>query len=154
MTKRHELTDDQWELIRDLVDTEWKGDGRPPKPRRPIVNGIFFVLKTGIQWRDLPDRFGKWKTVYHYFRAWSIDGTFDAMLRRLVGALARIEELDDDLWCVDGTIVRAARCAAGAKKGGPMPTMQANRRWAAPAGDLARRSTSCATATATASPRS
>lgn len=52
MTKRHELTDDQWESIRDLFDTHWKGDGRPPKSRRPIVNGIFFVLKTGIQWRE------------------------------------------------------------------------------------------------------
>lgn len=128
------MTDDQWELIRDLVDTEWKGFGRPPKPRRTIVNGIFFVLKTGIQWRDLPDRYGKWKTVYHHFRLWSGDGTFDALLRRLVGALTDIEELDEDLWCVDGTVVRAARCAAGAKKKGARQKMLANKRWAAPAG--------------------
>jgi len=146
MVRRHELTDDQWELICDLVDTEWKGNGRPPKSRRGIVNGIFFVLKTGVPWRDLPERFGKWKTVYHYFRLWSGDGTIDAMLRRLVGSMIEIEELDEDLWCVDGTVIRAARCAAGASKKGGRPEMLANRRWAAPAGVSAPRSTSFATA--------
>ena len=146
MVKRHELTDDQWELIRDLVDTEWKGEGRPPAQRRMIVNGIFYVLKTGVPWRDLPERYGKWKTVYHYFNAWSKDGTFDALLRRMVGSLADIEELDDDLWCVDGTIVRAVRCAAGAKKGEPKTEMLANRRWAALVGVSVRKSTSSAMA--------
>ena len=149
MVRRHELTDDQWELICDLVDTKWKGNGRPPKSRKPIVDGIFYVLKTGVPWRDLPERFGKWKTVYHYFRLWSGDGTIDSMLRRLVGSMIEIEELDQDLWCVDGTVIRAARCAAGAARKGGRSEMLANRPWAAPAGVLARRFTSFATAGAT-----
>ena len=118
MAQRHCLTDDQWELVADLVEAEPKATGRPPKDRRTILNGIFWILRTGAAWRDLPERFGKWQTVYDHFNNWSHDGTFDAILRRLQQATVDAEELDDGLWCVDGTIVRAARCAAGAEKKG------------------------------------
>ncbi len=119
MVQRHCLTDDQWELVADLVEAERKATGRPPKDRRAILNGIFWILRTGAAWRDLPQRFGKWQTVYDHFNNWSKDGTFDAILRRLQEASVDAEELDKELWCVDGTIVRAARCAAGAEKKGP-----------------------------------
>lgn len=119
MIQRHCLTDDQWALVADLVEAERKATGRPPKDRRTIVNGIFWILRTGAAWRDLPDRFGKWQTVYDHFNNWSKDGTFDAILRRLQAATLDAEEIDDGLWCIDGTIVRAARCAAGAEKKGP-----------------------------------
>ena len=69
-----------------------------------------------------------------------------SMLRRLVGSMIEIEELDEDLWCVDGTVIRAARCAAGATKKGGRPKMLANRPWAAPARVSAPKSMSCATA--------
>lgn len=118
MVQRHCLTDDQWELVADLVEAEPKPTGRPPKDRRTILNGIFWILRTGAPWRDLPERFGKWQTVYDHFSRWSKDGTFDAILRRLQSAMVDAQEIGDDLWCVDGTIVRAARCAAGAKKKG------------------------------------
>lgn len=119
MVQRHCLTDDQWELIADLVEAEPKATGRRPKDRRTIVNGIFWILRTGAAWRDLPERFGRWQTVYDHFNNWSKDGTFDTILRRLQKATVDAEEIDDGLWCVDGTIVRAARCAAGAEKKGP-----------------------------------
>lgn len=125
MIQRHCVTDDQWILIEDLVQAEPKATGRPPEDRRNILNGIFWILRTGAAWRDLPERFGKWKTVYHYFNQWSRDGTFDAILRRLQSAMVDVREIDEDLWCVDGTIVRAARCAAGAKKGDPRDQMLA-----------------------------
>jgi len=118
MVRRHCLTDDQWELVADLVEAERKETGRPPKDRRVILNGILWILRTGAAWRDLPERFGKWQTVYDHFNNWSKDGTFDAILRRLQEATVDAEELDEELWCVDGTIVRAARCAAGAEKRG------------------------------------
>lgn len=118
MVQRHCLTDDQWELIADLVEAEPKATGRRPKDRRTIVNGIFWILRTGAAWRDLPERFGRWQTVYDHFNNWSKDGTFDTILRRLQKATVDAEEIDDGLWCVDGTIVRAARCAAGAEKKG------------------------------------
>lgn len=117
MVGRHCLTDDQWELIEDLFGEE-AATGRPRCDRRGVVNGIFWILRTGAPWRDLPERFGKWGTVYDLFRTWSLDGTFEQILRRLQGAMVDVKEIEDDLWCVDGTVVRAARCAAGAKKGG------------------------------------
>lgn len=121
MVGRHCLTDDQWELIADLVMVERKPVGRPPKDRRVILNGIFWILRTGAAWRDLPERFGKWQTVYDHFNNWSKDGTFDAILHRLQQGVLDAEQIDEDLWCVDGTIIRAARCAAGAeKKGSPV----------------------------------
>lgn len=127
MVRRHCLTDDQWELVSDIFG-EAKSVGRPPKDRRLILDGIFWILRTGAAWRDLPERFGPWQSVYHYFRAWTADGTFDAILRRLQGAMVDAEELDDDLWCIDGTVVRAARCAAGAKKGDRKGQMLAMKR--------------------------
>ncbi len=57
-------------------------------------------------------------TVYECFRRWSRNGLFETILDRLRSAAAEVEAIDSDLWCVDGTNVRAARCAAGAKKGG------------------------------------
>jgi len=119
MVGRHCLTDDQWELIADLVTVKRKPVGRPPKDRRVILNGIFWILRTGAAWRDLPERFGKWQTVYDHFNNWSKDGTFDAILRRLQQGVLDAEQIDEDLWCIDGTIIRAARCAAGAEKKGP-----------------------------------
>lgn len=116
MTRRHSLTDDQWELIEDIFGGS-APTGRPRVSRRQIVDGIFWILRTGAPWRDLPERYGKWGTVYNTFRRWSLDGTIDEILRRLRGAVADVRELDDELWCVDGTVIRAARCAAGAKKG-------------------------------------
>lgn len=126
MVRRHGLTDDQWELVSDIFG-EPKPVGRPPKDRRLVLDGIFWILRTGAAWRDLPERFGPWQSIYHCFNKWTADGTFDAILRRLQGAMVDAEELDDDLWCVDGTVVRAARCAAGAKKRGPKATMLATK---------------------------
>src|SRR5690606_4433336 len=117
MLRRHSLTDDQWELIADIFG-EPAETGRPPADRRTVVDGIFWILRTGAPWRDLPERYGKWKTVYDLFRRWSHNGTIDQVLRRLRGAMADVDEIDDELWCVDGTNVRAARCAAGERKKG------------------------------------
>jgi transposase len=127
MIRRHALTDDQWELIVDIFGKPAR-TGRPPVDRRLVVDGIFWILRTGAPWRDLPERFGKWGTVYDLFRNWSLDGTLDQILRRLRGALVDVDEIDDELWCVDGTNVRAARCAAGAKKRGPKNLLLATKR--------------------------
>jgi transposase len=105
--------------VEDLVEAEQKKTGRPPKDRRTIVNGISWILRTGASWRDPPERPGKWQTVCHHFNNWTKEGTFDTILRRLHGAMVDANEIDDDLWCADGTIVRAARYAAGPVKKGP-----------------------------------
>lgn len=119
MNRRHALIDDQWELIEDIFG-EPAETGRPRADRRNVVDGSFWILRTGAPWRDLPERYGKWKTVHDLFRRWSYDGTFDEILRRLRRGMVDVREIDDELWCVDGTTGRAARCAAGAaKKGEP-----------------------------------
>jgi transposase len=74
------------------------------------------VLRTGSPWRDLPEEFGTWKTAWRMFDQWNSDGTFDTILRRLQGSFATAGAIDKRLWCIDGTTVRAARCAAGGGK--------------------------------------
>ena len=110
---RHQLTDEQWELIVDLFSAP-KRTGRPANPVRRTINGILWILNTGAQWRDLPKTFGPKSTVWGHFDAWNHDGTLQNVLNRLRGAV----EIDEELWCVDGTIVRAHKCAAGGGKKG------------------------------------
>jgi transposase len=111
---RKRLTDEQWDLIQDIFPPPAK-TGRPPVDRRDVVDGIFWILRTGSPWRDLPEEFGKWGTVWDLFDKWNADGTWDEILDRLRSAYA---DIDGELWCVDGTTVRAARCASGGGKKG------------------------------------
>lgn len=114
---RHRLTDDQWELIGDIFPPP-APTGRPRVSRRMVVEGILWILRTGAPWRDLPEEdFGKWGTVYDLFTTWNADGTLDEILDRLRAANVDVGAIDEELWCIDGTTIRAARCAAGAKKG-------------------------------------
>ena len=95
----------------------------PPRPHRPpqarsreILDGIFWILRTGAPWRDLPEEFGPWATAWDLFDTWNADGTLDAILSRLRAAGIDAGLVDGELWCVDGTVVRAARCAGGGGK--------------------------------------
>ena len=112
---RHRLTDEQWDCIADVFPPPAK-TGRPPSDRRMIVDGILWIMRTGSPWRDLPDEFGPWGTVWDLFDAWNADGTLDEILSRLRAMYVDAGEIDEELWCIDGTIVRAARCAAGGGK--------------------------------------
>ena len=83
-----DLTDVQWALIAPLV---LQPKGKPGRPRRvdtrEVVNAIFYVVRTGCQWRMLPHDFPAWQTVYYYYNKWSQDGTWDkivTLLRREV----------------------------------------------------------------------
>ena len=112
---RHGLTDPQWELIQDLFPPPAR-TGRPRRDRREILDGILWILRTGAPWRDLPAELGPWATVWDLFDAWNHDGTLDAILSRLRSAGIDAGLVDHELWCVDGTVVRAARCAGGGGK--------------------------------------
>ncbi len=114
---RHRLTDEQWDLIADVFPPP-ANTGRPPKDRRTVVDGILWILRTGAPWRDLPEEYGAWGTVWDLFDKWNSNGTLDQILHRLRTAKVDVGEIDEDLWCVDGTITRAARCAAGGGKKG------------------------------------
>ena len=117
MAKRYELPDAAWELIKDLVSPEQKM-GRPRSDDRLVLNGIFWILCSGAAWRDLPERFGPWSTVYQRFRDWRDGGTFDQLLECLHVRLNQEGLIDLDTWMIDSTVVRAARASSGAGKRG------------------------------------
>ena len=115
MKKRHEISDELWDRIKDLFPNNGSR-GQQWKDHRLMVNGIFWILKTGAPWRDLPERFGPWKTVYERFRFWTREGLWDHILNRLQVESNEAGEIDWELFCIDGSNIRAHRCAAGAKK--------------------------------------
>jgi len=131
--KRHELTDEQWALVEPHLPVSKARTGRPPSDRRTLLNGIFWILVTGAPWRDLPERFGPWQTVYHHFRNWRKNGVFARIIETLQIKLDQRGLIDWDLWCVDGSNVRAARAAAGADKkvSSGTPTSRPTTLWAA-----------------------
>lgn len=78
MLRRYELTDEEWLRIEPLLPPENTGkQGRPRKDNRIIMNGIVWLARSGAPWRDLPERYGSWKTVYSRFRKWIDDGILD-----------------------------------------------------------------------------
>ena len=114
--RRHELTDEEWALLAPLLPPAKPKTGRPSKDHRQIVNGILWRLGTGAPWRDLPERFGPWQSVYTRFRRWRLAGVWDRALaaaQRRADAAGRV---DWALHFVDGTVVRAHQHAAGAKR--------------------------------------
>lgn len=147
---RHELRDEDWERVGGLLPRA-HGAGRPWNDHRRTLNGIFWTLRTGAPWRDLPERYGSWKSVYGRFNRWSKDGTFDAIVERLQVQLDAAGKIDRDLWCLDGSSVRATRAAAGAGKRGA-PTSRRTMRSAGLVVGGAPSSTLLATAEASHSP--
>src|ERR671913_633133 len=134
---RHSLTDREWDLLAPLLPRRAR-TGRPPKEHRTIIDALLWLAKTGAPWRDLPERFGPWRTVATRFYRWTRSGLWQrllAELRRLADAAGQI---DWEVHMVDGTNIRAHRCAAGGKGGG------CARRWAAAAAASAASCTSAA----------
>lgn len=144
---RHRLSDEEWDLIHDLFPAP-AATGRPPRDRREIVDAILWILRTGAPWRDLPEEYGPWGAAWDLFDKWNADGTLDEILSRLRSAHVDAGAMDEELWCIDGTVVRAARCAAGGGKKG-IPRNPPTTPWAARGAGSPPRSTSSATAAAT-----
>lgn len=117
MTRRHELTDEQWARLEPLLPPQQASTGRPAADHRRIINGILWILRTGAPWRDLPERYGSWSTVYSRFQRWRKAGIWDRLLAAVQQAADASGELDWEVHYVDGAIVRAHQHAAGAKKG-------------------------------------
>ena len=113
--KRYDLTDEEWALLEPLFPKQGPTGqrGRPiENDLRQVFNGILWILHSGAPWRDLPERYGPWPTVYRWFLRWCEDEFFASML----SSVARPELIDTDLGCIDGTMVRAHKSAAGARK--------------------------------------
>lgn len=112
---RFDLSDEEWELVSPHIPRATGRGGRIQSPRL-VLNGMFHILRSGSAWRDLPDRYGPWQTVYHWFNRWRRDGTLRQMADALQECLHGWGRIDRELWLIDSTIVRAHRSAAGARK--------------------------------------
>ena len=113
---RHDLTESEWDAIRKLLPKERTGKpGRPWCSHRQVINGILWILAAGALWRDLPKSYGNWSTVYKRFCRWRKSGLWDQMFASLLRRVDRSCGIDDSLWCVDGSIIRAHRCAGGSR---------------------------------------
>ena len=126
MDERCGLTDEQWERLRPHLPPQKPVTGKPNRDHRMIVEGMLWRLRTGAPWRDLPERYGAWQTVYSRFRRWQRAGVWERALAALQAEGDAAGDLDWTLHFLDGTTVRAHQHAAGAKKGAVI------RPWAAP----------------------
>lgn len=140
---RQTLTDGQFALLAPLLPAERPPRrGRPFLPHRRVLEGIFWILRTGAPWRDLPTEFGNWSGVYERFRRWRRNGLWQKILDLLQARARRGGRIDFEFSAVDGSTVRAHRCAAGAlKKGLQRKQASNNKPWAAVAAGSRRRST-------------
>ncbi len=106
---RHELSEAEWNRIQPLLPEQ-------PGPKskrgdRQFLNAVIWRVRTGVQWRDLPERFGPWKTIYNRFARWAKRGVWERIFKELA------IEVDETGSLLDATIVRAHQDAAGGKGG-------------------------------------
>lgn len=116
MGNRGDLSNEQWERIQALLPRQKRKRGRPAQDHRQLLNGILWVLRTGAPWRDMPERYGKWTTIYSRFQRWRKSGVWDKMFAQLQTALEQESNVDWEVHFIDSTTVRAHQHAAGAKK--------------------------------------
>ncbi len=115
--RRGELTDEQWEKLAPLLPPQKPKVGRPARDHRLIVNGILWILRTGAPWRELPERYGSWRTVASRFYRWVNAGVWQRVLQALQQQAEAQGQIDWEKHSVDSTIIRAHQHAAGAKGG-------------------------------------
>ena len=123
-SRRHELTDSEWQLLKKFLPTGRPGPVR--KNDRQVMNGIFLVLRSGIPWRDLPERYGPYTTCFTRYNRWSRDGTWSRIMEGLL-AVARGDDDDDDdgdgssrleTRMIDSSGVRVHKHGAGSRRDG------------------------------------
>ena len=118
--RRHELTNAQWKQIKPHLPKKAE-TGRPPTPARQVMNGIMWILRTGAPWRDLPERYGPWQTIYGRFNEWRQEGVWERLFKAIQQSRDGAGKLDWTVHYVDGSIVRAHQHAAGGSKKGDHP---------------------------------
>jgi putative transposase len=120
---RYELSDAQWERIALLLPGKVSDPGRTGVDNRLFLNGVLWVLRSGAHWRDLPERYGKWKSLHKRFTRWAKAGVWERVFASL------IKDRNNQYLMLDSTLVRAHQQAATGK-GGP-----ATRLWGVPEAD-------------------
>src|SRR6266581_6178632 len=109
-TRRYVLRDDQWERIKGMLPGRVETRGATAKDNRLFVEAVLFRYRTGIPWRDLPERFGDWKNVHRRFSRWAKNGVWERIFKHLS------IDADNEYAMIDATIVRAHQHSAGARK--------------------------------------
>ena len=109
--KRYELSEAQWGRLAPLLPGKASDPGRSGSDNRLFVNGCLWVLRSGAHWRDLPERYGKWKTVHRRFSRWCHAGVWERVFEGLTA------DRDNKYLMLDSTIVRAHQQAANGKGG-------------------------------------
>ncbi|WP_307666359.1 IS5 family transposase [Streptomyces sp. V2I9] len=115
---RGDLTNREWSLLEPHLPP-LGGRGGRWNDHRTVVNGMLFRIRTGVPWRDLPERYGSWKTVYERHRRWSADGTWDRILHSVQADADLAGRVDWSMVGVDSTSCRAHQHAAGARRTRP-----------------------------------
>ena len=134
MHARHAITDADWTRIEGLLP------GRPGQPgwlaedNRLFVDAVLWIARTGAPWRDLPERFGSWNSVWRRFDRWARKGTWKLVFEAL-------QDPDLEWLILDSTVIRAHPCAAGAKKKRTAPGARKARSWAGAGAGSGLRST-------------
>ena len=105
---RNLISDDEWAFFEVFIRSVRHPNGRPPADHRLVLNGIFWIARTAAPWRDLPEEFGKWSSVYRQFRRWTL------VWEDILDALNHAGTAPDKLQMVDSTAIRARHHAAGA----------------------------------------
>ena len=107
------MPDEEWAFFERFIQTVRAPNGRKPTNHRLVLDGVFWIARTGSPWRDLPEEFGKWSSVYRQFRRWTLAGLWE----QIMNALNESGAVPHALQMIDSTVVRAHHQAAGAKGG-------------------------------------
>lgn len=111
MNSRYSLRDDQWEKIEKLLPGRAGSAGRTARDNRLFVEAVIYRYRSGIPWRDIPERFGDYRVIHTRFTRWAEKGIWQQVFEMLAA------DSDTEYQMIDATIVRAHQHAAGAKKG-------------------------------------
>ena len=107
------MSDEEWAFFERFIFAVRAPNGRKPTNHRLVLDGIFWIARTGAPWRDLPGEFGKWSSVYRQFRRWTLAGLWEDIME----ALNQSGSVPSALQMIDSTVIRAHHQAAGAKGG-------------------------------------
>ena len=107
------MGDAEWAFYEPFLIAIRGRGGRPASNHRLLLDAIFWIARTGSPWRDLPEEFGKWSSVYRRFRRWTLAGLWDLILSALNDSGASPGQVQ----MIDSTVIRAHHLAAGAKGG-------------------------------------
>ena len=111
MRHRHAISDADWDRIKGLLPGQPGQHGKVAQDNRLFIDAVLWIAKTGAPWRDLPERFGPWGSVWKRFDRWAKKGVWRRVFEEL-------RDPDLEWMIIDSTVVRAHQHAAGAEKGG------------------------------------